>query len=60
MTDNPAIPADILMFLFIALMLALAWLALRRMGNVIAKRRQRMREPETHGDEGGYPRKAGE
>ncbi len=59
MISDPAILANILMVLFIALMLALAWLALRCMADVIAKRRElrRRMEPETHGDSGGWPMK---
>ena len=46
--------ADILVVLFVLLFLAVAWLTLRWMGNVIIRRRdelhRRLSEPRTHGD----------
>ncbi len=51
--------ADILVVLFVLLFLAVAWLTLRWMGNIIIRRRdelhRRLSEPRTHGDDGGYP-----
>jgi len=46
--------ADILVVLFVLLFLAVAWLTLRWMGNVIIRRRdelhRRLSEPRTHDD----------
>ncbi len=51
--------ADILVVLFVLLFLAVAWLTLRWMGNIIIRRRdelhRRLSEPRTDGDDGGYP-----
>ncbi len=56
------IPGDILTALFIVLGLALTWLALRQALAIwrgcwikLRARQQRLAEPETHGDAGGWP-----
>ncbi len=49
--------ADILVGVYVLLFLAVAWLTLWRMSNVIIRRRnelhRRLSEPRTHGDDGG-------
>lgn len=43
---------------YLLLFFIVAWLALRRMVDILvarAKKRRRMAEPETHGDDGGRP-----
>ena len=52
---DPVIPADILLALFVVLIVAAAWAVLAGAGAKIAQRRQRLVEPETHGDDGGRP-----
>ncbi len=50
--------ADIDVALFIAWVLAVVWLGLRRLYAAIKRsraQRRRMADPTTHGDEGGWP-----
>jgi hypothetical protein len=54
MLDDPAILANILWILVMGLVLALTWWSLRAFWAGI-KRRRRMAEPETHGDDGDRP-----
>ena len=59
MIQDPAILANILIVLFIALAMVLVYLAGRARGRRdLARRRElrrRLDELETHGDEGGHP-----
>ena len=52
---DPVIPANILLAVFVVLVVAAALAVLAGLGARIAQRRQRLVEPETHGDQGGMP-----
>ena len=49
------IPADILLVLILVLILVVPFAVLARLGARIAAKRARLVEPETQGDDGGWP-----
>ena len=49
------IPEDILLALILLLIVVVPFAVLAGLGARIAQRRQRLVEPETHGDQGGWP-----
>ena len=58
MIQDPAILANILIVLFVALAMVPVYLAGRAHGHRLARQRKLRRrpdEPETHGDDGGWP-----